>query len=230
MAGERLWIDFLNSVWHDWRGSGRVEDRLDRSEYVASFLEERGLPQLPYPDKEELAALKALRGLLREQAERLAEGRPLTDGLAERLNAVLANAPVTRRLMAQENVLGRKTDGGGGGQHDRVPEMDGGDGGRHGQVRETDGGDRWRVELVPLRPGWPAFMGGIAASFADTLAEGGGQRVRICGNPDCRWVFSDDTRSRTKRYCEDKSCGNLMKVRRFRSRSKETRGDGHSGQ
>jgi len=218
MAGERLWIDFLNSVWHDWRGSGRAEDRLDRSEYVASFLAEHGLPPLPYPDKEELAALKALRSLLREQAERLAAGWTFTDGLAERLNAVLADAPVARRLMVRE-------DG-------PEPEADGGGGGRHGLGLEADGDSPragWRVELVPLRPGWPAVMGGIAASFADTLAENGGQRVRICGNPDCRWVFSDDTRSRTKRYCEDKSCGNLMKVRRFRSRSKEVPDGGHSG-
>ncbi|WP_141639042.1 CGNR zinc finger domain-containing protein, partial [Paenibacillus riograndensis] len=39
-------------------------------------------------------------------------------------------------------------------------------------------------------------------------------------NPDCLWVYYDDTRNRSKRYCDDKMCGNLMKVRRFRARKK----------
>jgi len=30
----------------------------------------------------------------------------------------------------------------------------------------------------------------------------------------------DDTRNRSKRYCDDKLCGNLTKVRRFRARKK----------
>ncbi|MDT3426149.1 putative RNA-binding Zn ribbon-like protein [Paenibacillus forsythiae] len=45
-------------------------------------------------------------------------------------------------------------------------------------------------------------------------------RFRICDNPDCRWAYYDDTRNRSKRYCDDKACGNLMKVRRFRARKK----------
>ncbi|UOK61501.1 CGNR zinc finger domain-containing protein [Paenibacillus sp. OVF10] len=33
-------------------------------------------------------------------------------------------------------------------------------------------------------------------------------------------MFYDDTRSRTQKYCDDKMCGNLMKVRRFRAKRK----------
>lgn len=70
-------------------------------------------------------------------------------------------------------------------------------------------------------PGWRAVMGQIALSFARTLAENEPSRIRICGNPDCLWVFYDDTRSRSKRYCDDSMCGNLMKVRRFRAKRKK---------
>lgn len=80
-----------------------------------------------------------------------------------------------------------------------------------------------RLELLPAGRGWQQVMAEVAASFAHTLTEGEGARVRICENPDCRWVFYDDTRNRTKRYCDDKTCGNLMKVRRFRARRKEGR-------
>ncbi len=61
-------------------------------------------------------------------------------------------------------------------------------------------------------------MAEIVSDFVHTVLDRDIHRIRICDNPDCRWVFYDDTRSRTKRYCEDKTCGNLMKVRRFRAK------------
>ncbi len=84
------------------------------------------------------------------------------------------------------------------------------------RITRTDEGQR--LDFLPLQPNWTQVMAEIAASFAGTLAGGDGGRVRFCANPDCLWVFYDDTRNRNKRFCEDKLCGNLMKVRRFRAR------------
>ncbi|MDF2921262.1 MAG: hypothetical protein K0R57_176 [Paenibacillaceae bacterium] len=77
-----------------------------------------------------------------------------------------------------------------------------------------------RITLVPLYTGWEQIMSEIAASFAGVLLEKELSRIRICENPDCLWVYYDDTRNRSKRYCDDKMCGNLIKVRRFRARKK----------
>lgn len=91
----------------------------------------------------------------------------------------------------------------------------------------------WRADgeaelaLLPARPGWEQVMAEIAASYAAALLEKEPSRFRICDNPDCLWVYYDDTRNRSKRYCDDKLCGNLMKVRRFRARKKA--GDGLGG-
>jgi len=41
-------------------------------------------------------------------------------------------------------------------------------------------------------------------------------RVRTCADGSCAWLFLDTTRSRTRRWCDMKSCGNRSKVRRFR--------------
>jgi predicted RNA-binding Zn ribbon-like protein len=41
-------------------------------------------------------------------------------------------------------------------------------------------------------------------------------RVRTCADQSCAWLFLDTTRSRTRRWCDMKSCGNRSKVRRFR--------------
>ncbi|QUL56065.1 CGNR zinc finger domain-containing protein [Paenibacillus tritici] len=76
------------------------------------------------------------------------------------------------------------------------------------------------ISLLPQRADWEQIMAEIAASFAAALLEKEPSRFRICGNPDCLWVYYDDTRNRSKRYCDDKLCGNLMKVRRFRARKK----------
>jgi len=79
---------------------------------------------------------------------------------------------------------------------------------------------RYALKLEAANDGWTAIEAEITASFARALAEGEPSRIRFCGNPSCLWVYYDDTRNRSKRYCNDKLCGNLMKVRRFRARKK----------
>jgi predicted RNA-binding Zn ribbon-like protein len=41
-------------------------------------------------------------------------------------------------------------------------------------------------------------------------------RVRLCADHSCAWLFVDSTRSGTRRWCDMKICGNRNKVRRFR--------------
>jgi len=80
---------------------------------------------------------------------------------------------------------------------------------------------RMAISYTPLESGWQGAIAEIAGSFAITLAEGEASRIRICTNPDCLWVYYDDTRNRSKRYCDEKACGNLMKVRRFRAKKRQ---------
>jgi predicted RNA-binding Zn ribbon-like protein len=53
-------------------------------------------------------------------------------------------------------------------------------------------------------------------------------RVRACAAQDCRWWFVDETKNRSRRWCDMKICGNREKLRRFRAKgalsSKGTRG------
>ena len=79
-----------------------------------------------------------------------------------------------------------------------------------------------RSELVPLRAGWPWILSRIAASFADMLALGRADRLKYCPNEGCKWIFYDQTKGNTRRWCNDKTCGNRDRVRRARSRAKKT--------
>ncbi|MEW6081588.1 MAG: CGNR zinc finger domain-containing protein [Bacillota bacterium] len=80
-----------------------------------------------------------------------------------------------------------------------------------------------RVVLVPFEKDWDWVLSEIAASCANLLAQRERSRIKICENPDCKWVFYDESRSRNRRWC-DKTCGNLLKVRRFRARKRQSGG------
>lgn len=43
-------------------------------------------------------------------------------------------------------------------------------------------------------------------------------RVRACGASDCGWWFVDDTKNRSRRWCDMKLCGNREKLRRYRAK------------
>ena len=45
-------------------------------------------------------------------------------------------------------------------------------------------------------------------------------RLRSCPGEDCGWHFEDATRNRSRRWCDMGDCGNVAKVRRFRSRQR----------
>jgi predicted RNA-binding Zn ribbon-like protein len=75
----------------------------------------------------------------------------------------------------------------------------------------------FRAELFPVRSGWPWILSRIAASLADTLTCYDRERVKICANDGCRWAYYDVTKGRTRRWCNDRTCGNRDRVRRARA-------------
>lgn len=56
----------------------------------------------------------------------------------------------------------------------------------------------------------------IAESAAETLTAEDLTRLRQCGGDNCRWLFFDTSRNRSRQWCDMRDCGNLAKVRRFR--------------
>ncbi|MCX6835844.1 MAG: CGNR zinc finger domain-containing protein [candidate division Zixibacteria bacterium] len=82
-------------------------------------------------------------------------------------------------------------------------------------------GGNYSIKPVALKNDVTALIARIAADFCQTLAEGEPARIKICGNKDCRWVFYDRSKNRSRRWCEgDTGCGSLMKVRRFRAKTR----------
>ncbi|MEO2203331.1 CGNR zinc finger domain-containing protein [Paenibacillus pabuli] len=182
---DRLWTDFVNSDYHDWRGGERSEDRLAKPEWQQRFLERWSLQAAIPASMEEENSMRILRNELHALATELSHGALLTDENRKWLNAIMEKGRGYRELTFVEQKL--------------------------------------EVEWISVGTEWQQIMAEVAADFAITLAEGEAARIRICDNTDCRWIFYDDTRSRTQKYCDDKMCGNLMKVRRFRAKRKAER-------
>ena len=76
-------------------------------------------------------------------------------------------------------------------------------------------------EVVYRHDGGPASA--LLAAAVSAIGDGSWKRLKAC--PDCRWVFYDNTRNASKRWClmyaggpEGRACGTIAKVRRYRDR------------
>jgi predicted RNA-binding Zn ribbon-like protein len=72
------------------------------------------------------------------------------------------------------------------------------------------------LTLQPAQVGWQSEVARIARSFADSLVHEARGHLKICANPDCRWIFIDRTKGNVRRWCSDATCGNRDRVRRAR--------------
>jgi len=86
----------------------------------------------------------------------------------------------------------------------------------HHVLRYDRGGGRFTVgqvggELAQARAA-------IAGSLAHVLADHDSERLRVCANDGCRWVFLDRSPTGRRRWCDMRTCGNRAKVARHRAR------------
>jgi predicted RNA-binding Zn ribbon-like protein len=61
-------------------------------------------------------------------------------------------------------------------------------------------------------------LAGLLLTIRDAQADGSWDRMKLCGNPDCRWAFYDRSHSRQGAWCDMASCGNRLKNRSLRAR------------
>jgi len=80
-------------------------------------------------------------------------------------------------------------------------------------------GTDYSLKLIPVHADWDWVCADIVASLGRLLADEELDRIKMCSNPDCRCVFFDESRNKSRRWCNNEICGNLMRVRRHRSRS-----------
>jgi len=84
-------------------------------------------------------------------------------------------------------------------------------------------GERYRLVFPEGEATLDAVLWPVVRSAAELLTSDELARVRICeATPvdGCGWLFLDETRSGTRRWCSMKDCGNRAKARRHYRRTK----------
>ncbi len=87
------------------------------------------------------------------------------------------------------------------------------------RLQPTEAGFAWRVDR--LRPLASDILAAVLWSAADLMVDPRRARVRACANDECRWLFLDDSKSGSRRWCAMTSCGNRAKARRHYHRHKD---------
>jgi predicted RNA-binding Zn ribbon-like protein len=83
------------------------------------------------------------------------------------------------------------------------------------RLAPTPEGFAWSLDAAA--PALDAALRPVVESAVELLTSSKLARLRRCGSPTCYWLFLDETRNCSRRWCEMASCGNLMKVRRHRA-------------
>jgi predicted RNA-binding Zn ribbon-like protein len=87
------------------------------------------------------------------------------------------------------------------------------------------------IELVASADGWSIdhrhvgdpiddALARVADPMVRELADGHPNRIRVCANDRCQWVFYDASRSGRRRWCDMTTCGNRAKAARHRAKAK----------
>ncbi len=88
------------------------------------------------------------------------------------------------------------------------------------------------IELVPSTDGCVAVdhrhvgdpvddaLARLCDPLVTELTSGDPDRIKVCDNDRCLWVFYDTSRTGRRRWCDMATCGNRAKAARHRARSK----------
>jgi len=78
--------------------------------------------------------------------------------------------------------------------------------------------ERIEVEWTSATDGIPRILFAVLNSAAELLASDRSGQIRECDSADCTWLFVDESRNHSRRWCDMRDCGNRMKARRHYQR------------
>ena len=95
-----------------------------------------------------------------------------------------------------------------------------------GSSVEADVAGGFRRRLGRSGSGLDAVRGPVAVAAQELLLTPGDlDRLKQCPGPQCGWLFVDESRNRSRRWCEGHLCGNRDRVRRHAERKRRTRSE-----
>jgi predicted RNA-binding Zn ribbon-like protein len=201
LRGGVVCLDFVNTV--GWRLTGYSSEYLRSYEDLLEWSRQAGLLAL-----EETEGLSR-QAMLEPEGAREILSRALA--LREAVHRTIARAIAGESqeegdLSADLSALNRELSV--ALSHLRVMPADG----AYGWGWERSGDDGGARLDSPL---WP-----VAQSAAELLTSERLGRVKVCAGEGCGWVFLDESRNGSRRWCDSRDCGNRERVRRHLARKR----------
>lgn len=201
--GGQLALDFINTA--SARTVGPLKDRLGSyDDLVAWAAAAHALPDCVPAD-----LLKAAAQHPRIAARTLDDARALREALYRVFKAFAAGASAPAADMALLNAGFRRANA-----HRTLccnkPNA-------HGAPTFEWAWDQGGAELDRVL--WPVVL-----AAADLLTAGEPARLKECGGHDCSWLFLDQSKNRSRRWCSMQDCGNRVKAKRHYAASKRAEG------
>lgn len=203
-VGGRLWLDFLNT---DDARLGERMDTIDSFERFVAWLEAARIV-----DAERAAAL-------RRRAQEQPSGAAAALVEARRVRAALR--ALAERGRTEQGERGRETALG------EINRVLGRSVGSRRVEAHPDGG--YTRSFVPIGDAFGGLVIPVVESAVETLVRGETARIHTCADRRCPRHFIDDSRSRTRRWCDMRTCGNRAKAQRQRRRTREHPLERHHG-
>jgi predicted RNA-binding Zn ribbon-like protein len=191
-----LCLEFANTIHNS-----RAEDKGEELHTISDLLQwakEAGLLSLAHHDR--LAA--HYRRKPREVTAALAKAIAIRDLLHSIFTAIANRRSVSSERLSQLNSALAQSPG---------------------LLRLRKNSNGIETEWTSAADGLQQILFAILASTAELLASDRSGRIRECASPDCTWLFLDESRNRSRRWCDMSACGNRMKARRYYQRAKPTK-------
>jgi predicted RNA-binding Zn ribbon-like protein len=74
------------------------------------------------------------------------------------------------------------------------------------------------LTIAPARQGLPGALAAMLSALAIGALDGTAARLKVCEADSCRWVFYDESRNGSSRWCSMQLCGARNKNRAYRQR------------
>jgi len=76
----------------------------------------------------------------------------------------------------------------------------------------------WQIGRVEISA--PALLAPVLWSAGDLMVSPANMRLRHCSNQQCLWLFLDDSKNGSRRWCSMQACGNRAKAHRHYLRTR----------
>ena len=191
---EDFCLTYVNTL--SWRGSPTPIERLHGFVDILAWIEQSGVVSLAAID----GAREWVRGHKTEAVRTFTAAIDIREALFRIFSAIAVGVSAEQEDLLNFNIVLAS-----------MPRRD--------RIAEVPEGYCW--DISQKRSSASDILAPVLWSAGDLMLKAQIRRIRRCANAECMWLFIDQSKTNTRRWCDMGSCGNRAKSRRHYARSKQ---------